>query len=334
MDTMRTGVLLVNTGSPSEPAPVSVKRYLAQFLMDPNVRPLPSPLWWVVLHAFILPKRQYASAEKYRQIWTAEGSPLLATAKRLALRVESLLRERHGEEAPLVRAAMSYGEPSVGSALRELRAAGVGHLVVIPLYPQSARSTSGSVVRRVRAELGRLGWEPELTMVESYGDEPLYLDAVADSVRVAGFDAAVDRVVFSFHSVPRSDIEAGDTYHDQVVRTCEGFADRLGIARDRWEFGFQSPFEDSRTWLDPFTVDWLREYAGSASGDVYLVCPGFSLDCLETLYDVEHELRPVFDASARAAAGGSVPPRLIYVPCLNASDAQAQLMAKLIEDRL
>lgn len=334
VDARHTGVLLVNTGSPSEPTPAAVKRYLAQFLMDPNVRPMPAAAWWPILHAFILPKRKHASAAKYREIWTAEGSPLLAAAAHLASRTESLLRSRLGADAPLVRAAMSYGEPGVASVLRELRAMGVERLVAIPLYPQSARSTSGAVMRRVREALRRLHWTPELIEVGPYADDPLYLDAVAESVRVAGFDPALDRIAFSFHSVPRPDVEAGDTYPAQVDATCHALATKLGIAQDRWLHGFQSPFEDNRTWVDPFTIDLLGDAFGSDTRDFYLVCPGFSLDCLETLYDVEHEFRPLVERAAAAAPGGAARHRFVYVPCLNAGDAHVQLMTTLIERAL
>ena len=331
--TARTGVLLVNTGSPSAPTPAAVKRYLAQFLMDPNVRPLPAPAWWFILHAFILPKRKHASAKKYREVWTAEGSPLLAAAAHLASRTESLLRERHGDAAPLVRAAMSYGEPSLGAVLPSLQAAGVERLVVIPLYPQSARSTSGAVMHRLRGELSRLAWAPDILEVACYGDEPLYLDALADSIRDAGLDIAHDRVVFSFHSVPRPDVEAGDDYPQQVERTCTALADRLGLMRESWEFGFQSPFEDNRTWVGPFTIERMGDLADRTRGNVFMICPGFSLDCLETLYDVNHEFRPAFENAARKTEHPAEH-RFTYVPCLNAGDAHVRLMAKLIEARL
>lgn len=328
--TRRTGALLVNTGSPSEPTPSAVKRYLAQFLMDPNVRPMPAPAWWVILHAFILPKRKHASAAKYREIWTAEGSPLLAAAAHLASRTESRLRSELGPVAPLVRAAMSYGEPGVASVLRDLRAAGVGRLVVIPLYPQSARSTSGAVMRRIRAALDEMAWAPELVEVPSYADDPLYLDAVAGTVRAAGFDAARDRLAFSFHSVPRPDVDAGDTYPQQVEETCRAIAGRLGAQGGGWMHGYQSPFEDNRAWVDPFTINLLDDAFSGGARDLYLVCPGFSLDCLETLYDVQHEFRPLAERAAAAAPGGAAAHRFVYVPCLNASDAQVDLISHII----
>lgn len=330
----RAGVLLVNTGSPEEATPAAVKRYLAQFLMDPGVRPLPAAAWWVILHAFILPKRKHASAAKYREIWTAEGSPLLAAASHLAVRTESLLRSDLGDAAPFVRAAMSYGEPGVASVLSDLRAAAVERLVVVPLYPQSAHSTSGSILRRVRGDLERMGWAPELVEVASYADEPLYLDAVADTVRAAGFDAALDRLLFSFHSVPRPDVEAGDTYPQQVDITCRAVAERLGATGARWTLGYQSPFEDNRTWVGPFTSDLLGDSFADGARDFYVVCPGFSLDCLETLYDVQREFRPLVEHAAALALGGKDAHRFVYVPCLNAGDAHVRLMAHLIESHL
>lgn len=334
VDAKRTGVLLVNTGSPSEPTPAAVKRYLAQFLMDPNVRPLPAAAWWPILHAFILPKRKHASAAKYREIWTAEGSPLLTAAAHLASRTESLLRSRCGADAPLVRAAMSYGEPGAISVLRSMQTLGMECLVVVPLYPQSARSTSGAVMRRMRAALNRLNWTPEVIEIGSYTDDPLYLDAVAESVRAAGFDAKLDRIAFSFHSVPRPDVEAGDAYPQQVEDTCRSLVERLGVSEDGWIHGYQSPFEDNRTWVDPFTVNLLGSVFEGGKRDLYLVCPGFSLDCLETLYDVEHEFRPLVERAAALAPGGSDAHRFVYVSCLNAGDAQARLMAELIERAL
>lgn len=331
MGAKRTGVLLVNTGSPSAPTPAAVKRYLAQFLMDPNVRPMPAAAWWIILHAFILPKRQHASAAKYRGIWTVEGSPLLAAAAHLASRTESLLRTRLGSEAPIVRSAMSYGEPGVASVLRDFRASGVECLIAIPLYPQSARSTSGSVMCRIRAALKAMCWEPGLIEVSSYAEDPRYLDAVAESVRVAGFDSALDRIAFSFHSVPRPDVEVGDTYPIQVEGTCRELAERLGVPTGRWLHGYQSPFEDNRTWTDPFTINLLDDPFADGARDFYLVCPGFSLDCLETLYDVQHEFRPLVERAASAAPGGKDAHRFVYVPCLNAGDAQVRLIVSLIE---
>lgn len=331
----RVGALLVNTGSPSAPEPAAVKSYLAEFLMDPCVRPCPALPWWLILHLCILPVRKKRSSAKYRLIWREDGSPLVAGARALAARVEGLLADEGAPSAearpPIVRAAMNYGEPSLASALTELRDAGVTSLAVIPLYPQSARSTTGSVLARVRAGLAALGWEPALATVGSYGDEEPYLDAVAAGIRAAGLDPARDRLLFSFHAVPCPDVEAGDTYPDQVERTCAALADRLGVPRARWSVSYQSPFADGRLWHGPFTTDLLEDAASRTEGNLVFACPGFSIDCLETLYDVGHG----FAERARAAfpADGAAH-EFIYVPCLNDTAAAARLMAGLVRRSL
>lgn len=325
----RVGALLVNTGSPAAPEPAAVKSYLAEFLMDENVRPMAAVPWWLILHCFILPKRKVRSAAKYAEIWGAEGSPLIVGARHLASRTEAELRRRYDGSAPLVRAAMSYGEPNVRTALAELRDAGCSRIIVLPLYPQSAKSTTGTVVARVRAALASLSWSPVLDVVDSYGNEAGYLDAIAGKLRGVGLDPARDRVIFSFHSVPQPDVEAGDTYPAQVDASCTAIAERLGLARDRLSVSFQSPFEDSRTWHGPLTVNRLADVAAATEGRLFLICPGFSIDCLETLYDVEHEFRP--RAEAALAGEGH---EFVYVPCLNADDAAVRLMAGLIDARL
>lgn len=331
----RVGALLVNTGSPSAPEPAAVKSYLAEFLMDPCVRPCPAIPWWLILHLCILPVRKKRSAAKYRLIWRDDGSPLVATARALAAQVEGLLEGGFAPHTasfpPVVRAAMSYGEPGLTSSLAELRDAGVTSLTVIPLYPQSAKSTTDSVLTRVRASLDALGWEPVVHIVESYGAEEAYLDAVAAGIRAAGLDSTRDRLMFSFHAVPHPDVEAGDTYPDQVARTCAALADRLGVPSARWSVSYQSPFADGRLWHGPFTTDLLEDVAARTEGNLVFVCPGFSIDCLETLYDVERG----FAERARAAfPADGAPHEFVYVPCLNDTPAAARLMADLVRRTL
>lgn len=348
----RWGVLLINTGSPAAPEPAAVKRYLAEFLMDGNVRPLPAVPWWVILHAFILPRRKVASAEKYRAIWTEDGSPLVAHMGRLAAGVEAALAARadcagdpagpcpgagaSGRVAPhpevTVRMAMAYGEPSARTALEDVRAQGCARILAVPLYPQSARCTTGAALAAVGCALKEMRWQPELHAVERYADERRYTAALAASVRCAGFDPARDHLLFSFHSAPMSDVRAGDTYPEQVGRTARHVADRLGCDKGGWSVSYQSPFEDRRTWLAPFTADRLAELGQEGCRSLYLVCPGFSCDCLETLWDVERELKPAFLRAARAA--GAPEPSLTYVPCLNETPDHIDLLAHVIRKTL
>lgn len=332
----RTGVLLVNTGSPAAPTADAVRTYLESFLMDDRIRPLPAPVWRVILQHMVLPKRCPDSAAKYASIWTEEGSPLIAGCRALAARVEDELQHDAGKRAGRaaeersvtmsVRAAMIYGEPGVGEALADLRALGCGKIVALPLYPQSAYTTTVAAIDAVKRSLSLVGWTPELAVIESYGDDAAYLDAIAVSIRAAGYDPASDYLLLSFHAVPLSDIDAGDTYSEQVRRSAGAIAARLGAEEGTWSVAYQSPFEDGRRWTGPNTARAVREFARYEPRRLVMVCPGFSIDCLETLYDVEQVMREEYRAARAGDAG-----ELVYVPCLNAAPDHAILLAGIIQ---
>ena len=325
----RAGVLMVNTGSPAAPTAPAVAAYLKTFLMDERIRPLPAPVWRAILDHIILPRRSPASAAKYASIWTEAGSPLIVGCCALAARVEQALHAGAAATEPwrdaAVRAAMVYGEPGVEAALRELRAAGCERLAVLPLYPQSAYSTTAAALDAVARGLQRMGWEPPLTAVESYGDDAGYVDAVAASIRAAGFDAAGDYLLLSFHAVPLPDVDAGDTYPQQVGKTARAVAARLGLDEGAWSFSYQSPFEDGRRWTGPNTARTVRALARHEPRRLVVACPGFSVDCLETLYDVEQVMLPAY----RAQRGGDAP-GLVYVPCLNDAQDHARVLADIV----
>lgn len=325
----RTGVLLINTGSPAAPTETAVRSYLEQFLMDDRIRPLPAPVWKVILQHMILPRRSAASAKKYAAIWTSAGSPLIAGCRALATRVEQELHEGGGGDdfaaKILVRAAMMYGEPGIDGALEEFRAAGCDRIVALPLYPQSAYSTTAAALDALGRALAQMTWSPQVIPVESYGDDAAYLDAVAATIRAAGFDAARDHLLLSFHAVPLPDVDAGDTYPAQARATVRALADRLGVAEDAWTLAYQSPFEDGRRWTGPNTARTMRDLARSDARRLMVVCPGFAVDCLETLYDIEQVMR----ADYQDACGGDTH-GLVYVPCLNDSAAHAAALAGVI----
>lgn len=343
----KAGVLLVNTGSPDAPEPQAVKEYLSAYLMDPCIRPMATLPWWLILHCFILPSRKYKSAEKYRQIWMPEGSPLAVYAARLAKKVTAELASRDAgarqgngagastaetpdvsqvEGRTTVLSAMSYGKPHIAAALKNLRDQGCDRILVIPLYPQTAHSTNGSIELSVRRVLDGLGDDAmETRFIKGYGEEPSYISAVAGSLRKAGFDGSRDHVFFSFHAVPQPDVDAGDTYPAQVERSCELMASELGLDSTGYTVSYHSPFEDNRRWHGPFTASVLPQVAPRVAGRCFFVCPGFSIDCLETLYDVRAIFEPLYRSCAPAGDG------LVYVPCLNDDDAQVALMADLID---
>lgn len=211
----KVGIIIANTGTPEAPTRKAVKKYLSQFLMDPRICPMPRPVWWTLLHTTILRKRSRASAEKYQKIWTEEGSPLVAITASL----ERGLNDYYAEQGlpVVVRAGMSYGKPSLKRAVKELKEEGCTELVVLPMYPQSAFSTTGSVGDGVAKAVRRARFKGDVRLVDGYGEDATYVRAVAASIRNAGFsEESGDRLLFSFHSIPLKDIEAGDTYELQT----------------------------------------------------------------------------------------------------------------------
>ena len=326
----RTGVLLVNTGTPDAPTPRAVKRYLGRFLMDKRIAPMNRAVWWLILHLFILPKRGKVSAKKYAEIWTDDGSPFQLTHQKLASGLQGYY-DRQGIDAR-VAVGMNYGEPSVVRSVRELQKAGCERLVVLPLYPQSAFSTTASVKDAVSRAVRKAHWRGEAQVVDSYGDNYTYVRAVAASIANAGFDVdGNDRLLFSYHSIPLADIDAGDTYELQSGSSSLLIASELGIDRKRWTIGYQCRFDKGREWLQPYTADTLRRWAGAGEGRVFFVCPNFAVDCLETLYDVERELKPRYFAEARDAGMKRSADDFVYVPCLNASKAHLRVLVDVLK---
>lgn len=335
------GVLIANTGTPDEPEPDAVRVYLKRFLSHPRIRPMNNPLWDFILNAFILPKRGIASAEKYRTIWTEEGSPFSIEHAKLQNNLEGYLDRRlEGDGcSAIVRQAMSFGAPLIRDAVAELRDLGCDRLIVLPLYPQSAHSTTLAVKDDVEKTLDEIGWSVPCDFVDNYHDDAAYIEALADTVRTAGFDASPgskDLLLMSYHSIPVRDIEAGDTYDAQTRKTSELIAEALGLRDDAWTIGYQCRFDKSRSWLEPFTKDVLAKLAddGGESGRLFYMCPNFAVDCLETLYDIDHELKPFYLEKAEAAGHRVSDDGFRYVPCLNSSDAHVAALAGVIMKHL
>ena len=317
----KTAVLLVQLGTPDAPETSAVRRYLGQFLSDPRVVEIPRPIWWLVLNGIILRVRPAKSAAKYAEIWTPEGSPLLVNTQRQAAMLSDLLSSRgHDVEVAF---AMRYGNPSVPSVLRQLRERNVTRLLVVPMYPQFAGSTTASAFDAVWAELQ--GWRnlPELRMVRGFHDAPVYLDALATRIRESwAVDGPPDRLVMSFHGVPKRTLLMGDPYHCECLVTGRLLAERLGLPPERAVVTFQSRFGRAE-WLQPYTAPTLEQLGRSGVGRVDVVCPGFVSDCLETLEEISMEGREVF-----LAAGGR---EFRYIPCLNDDPGFIGALGDLVE---
>ncbi len=317
----KTGVLLVNLGTPDAPTAPALRRYLAEFLADPDVVTLPRLLWLPLLYLVVLRTRPAKSAEAYARIWTPEGSPLLANSRALAMKLQGAL----GGSVTLA-LGMRYGNPSIDTALTELKQAGVTRLLLLPLYPQYAAATTASSFRAVTRALKRMGWAPEVQTLHDYHDHPGYLDALAASVREHwSAEGRGDKLLISFHGIPKQVSDAGDPYASQCAVTAAALAQRLGLAQGAWQMSFQSRFGPA-AWLQPYTDEVLKECAARGQKRVDVICPGFAADCLETLEEIALRYAEGFHA-----AGGEA---LRYIPALNARDGHVRALAELTRMKL
>ncbi len=301
-----TAVLLCNLGTPDAPTPRALRRYLAEFLSDPRVVEIPRLVWRAILHGIILRVRPARSARKYAGIWTPEGSPLQVWTDKQAKLLQGYLGERG--HPVLVRWAMRYGSNGIPQVLDELKQAGVRRILVLPLYPQYAGATTGSVCDAVFGWGRRIRHLPELRFVNRYHDDPGYIDALARQVTRLWDVEGRGQLVLSFHGMPYRTLLLGDPYHCECQKTARLLAERLGLAPSDVKVTFQSRFGRAR-WLEPYTEPTLVALARQGVRRVDVMCPGFVADCLETLEEINQEARAAF-----IGAGGT---EFNYIPCLN-----------------
>ncbi|MGA9828024.1 MAG: ferrochelatase [Rhodanobacteraceae bacterium] len=317
----RIGVVLVNLGTPSGPDVAAVRRYLAEFLADPRVVELPRWIWWPILHGVILRLRPRRSAHAYAEVWMPEGSPLLVHTRALADAIQTSLDSERPDRI-VVRYAMRYGKPQLRSVLRELAGEGMRRLLVLPLYPQYSATTTGSVLDALAAEFRSWRWIPEFRFVNGYHDDPGHLEALARSVEAHWREhGRAPRILLSFHGLPQRYTRKGDPYFDQCRVTAQALRERLALPADAMQMAFQSRVGRGR-WLSPYTDEVLAALPGAGVAWVQVLCPGFAVDCLETLEEIAIRYREVF-----LAAGGE---RFEYVPALNTSTDQVRALTRLI----
>jgi ferrochelatase len=322
---LTTGVLLTNLGTPDAPTTAALRRYLAEFLWDPRIVDMPRPLWWLILHGFILRFRPSRSAASYQSVWTEEGSPLLRISRHQREALDQELTQRLAGPV-VVELGMRYGNPSIASALEKLRAANARRVLVLPLYPQYSCSTTASTLDAVAAAVAHWRWVPELRFINQYGDETGYIEALAASIREAWAEREQpQKLLFSFHGTPKRFLDQGDPYFCQCHKTARLVAERLGLADDRWQLTFQSIF-GREEWLKPYTIETLRELGRAGVKSVDVVCPGFSADCLETIEEIGVENREAY-----ISAGGD---QFHYIPALNARADHVEALAGLVQKHL
>jgi protoporphyrin/coproporphyrin ferrochelatase len=320
----KTAVVLVNLGTPDEPTTAAVRRYLKEFLSDPRVVEIPRALWWMILHLLILPFRSSKSAAKYASIWTKEGSPLKVHTQKQATLLRGALGQRGHKVAVVM--AMRYGSPSLPAVLDQLKADNCERILILPAYPQYSGTTTGSINDAVFAHYAQVRNVPELRFVRNYHDHPGYIIALRDSV-LAYWEknGRSEKLVMSFHGVPKRTLLLGDPYHCECHKTARLLAAELGLREGQYLVTFQSRFGKAE-WLQPYTAPTLQQLAKGGLKSVDLICPGFTSDCLETLEEIAIEARHDFKA-----AGGK---EFNYIPCLNENMPWVTGMADIAEQHL
>jgi len=321
----KCGVLLINLGTPDAPTAPAVRRYLREFLADPRVVEVPRAAWWLILNLFILPFRPKQSARRYAQVWTPDGSPLRMHTERQSRMLAGYLGERI--KAPLVvDYAMRYGSPSVPAVLTKLKQQGCDRILVLPLYPQYAASTTATALDAVSAAYARMRNQPALRSVRNFHDHPGYIAALAQSVNDYWFKSGrPDKLVMSFHGVPKFSLDKGDPYHCECQATARLLAQALKLSPDRYTVAFQSRFGRAQ-WLKPYTAEVLKELGRQKTQRVDVVCPGFVADCLETLEEIAIEGKAIF-----LTAGGQ---DYHAIPCLNERNDWIHALADVVATNL
>ncbi len=325
MPSFRPGVLLVNLGTPDEPTPAAVRRYLREFLSDPRVVEIPRAVWLPILYLFILPLRPAKTAKKYASIWMNDGSPLRVYTSRQSQLLRGYLGERFKAVVP-VAYAMRYGKPSIAAGLAELAEKGAEGIVVIPMYPQYAGSTTGSAGDALKRAAKRMRPVPALRLVRDFHAHPAYVKAVAKNVNDYWMKhGRPDKLVMSFHGIPKAVADRGDPYPGQCLESARLIATELGWNDARTVATFQSRFGKAE-WLQPYTAPTLEQLGAAGTRRVDVICPGFAADCLETLEEIAQEAKARFLES-----GGK---ELHYIATTNDTPAFMTALAAIAQENL
>lgn len=330
MHDQNLGILLTNTGTPDAPTTGAVRRYLREFLSDKRIVQLPRVVWLPILYGAILPLRPKRSAKLYQRIWTADGSPMRSEMQQIrhALLAKATTRfaQTHEKTKVHVEIGMNYGNPSIRDGLDKLRHQKVDKIIVLPLYPQYSNTTTASTFDRVTKSLKKWPSLPDFHLIKSYATEPAYIAALAQSVRTARAQGgAHEHLLISFHGIPERFAQQGDPYPQQCEQTALLLAKALGLQAHEWTLCYQSQFGYDR-WLKPSTQALFTELPQRGIRSIDIVCPGFSVDCLETL----EEIAIAGEKSFKQAGGHA----LRYIPALNAEDIHVNAMLDVLDPHL
>jgi protoporphyrin/coproporphyrin ferrochelatase len=317
---LNIGILVTNLGTPEAPTVAAVRAYLKEFLSDPFVVQIPQPIWWLLLHGIVLPIRPAKSLHLYQKIWTPAGSPLLVLSQQLLKKIQKTVNlSGYAFEFAL---GMRYGQPAIHRALASLRERQVEQLIILPLYPQFSNTTTASTKAHVHKQLKLLKWQPELKFINHYWQEQSYITALTQSIQEHWHKQTPgQKLLFSFHGIPKKHTLKGDPYFDQCHATAKQIAHALNLDAKQWEIVFQSRFGRSQ-WLRPYCTERLAQLPSEGYKHIDVICPGFAVDCLETLEEIALTNQELFYASGGLSYQ--------YIPALNDSYKHSQCLAEIL----
>ena len=323
-DKQKIGVIICNLGSPDSYSIKDVRKYLREFLSDTRVIEVPKIIWWLVLNLFILPFRPRKSAALYKSVWLEEGSPLLVYSKRFLSKIKNLNEKSEFIEFEL---AMRYGNPSLEKALFSLKEKNCRKILLLPLFPQYSAVTAATIFDKVSAILSRWRWVPSLHFVSGYHDNFEYINALAKSIKNHEFYGKQDKLVFSYHGIPKKYFDEGDPYHCFCQKTSRLVAEALGLEENQYITSFQSRLAAAgREWLKPYTSELMEKLPKEGVKKILILSPGFSMDCLETIEEIDEENKEIFLDS-----GGEA---FHYIACLNDNVEHVEAINNLIANKI
>ena len=318
----KIGILITNLWTPDEPTKKGLRVYLKEFLSDRRVVDYNRILWYIILYGIILNVRPKKSAKLYKKIWTDKGSPLMAYMTEIVEKLEKKISHKN----ITIELGMRYGNPSIKSALDKFKDANIMNVLVIPLYPQAGSPTSSSTLDKVNEVLKQWPWVPNIRFLNGYHDRMDYIDAIKNSIINSITDIEnVEKIIFSFHGMPFRYLKEGDPYFCFCHKTARLVAEDLNLEKDKYILAFQSRF-GREEWLKPYVDDEIVNLAKSGVKNLHIISPGFSVDCLETLEEIQIGYKELFIEN-----GGE---SLKYIPCLNSNEDQINMLQAMVEENI
>lgn len=322
----KTSVILVNLGTPEEPTPAAIARFLTAFLSDVRVVEVPRLIWWFLLRLVIIPLRAKRVAHAYHEIWWEEGSPLRVVSGRQVAGLQNVLSERYGQDAPVVAEAMTYGKPSLKETISCLEEKGIEKFLIIPMYPQYSGSTTGAIYDQVASIIQESRNIPDMTVIKSFYDHAGYIQSIAEVIKNHWAEnGRNEKLLMSFHGIPQDYVDKGDPYGEHCRATADAVAKALELGSSEWSMSFQSRFGPKK-WLQPYTDDQLMAWLKAGVKSVDIVSPAFTADCLETLEELNMAYREIF-----LEQGGE---KYHYIPCVNDTPSFIDALAEMTANKL